>query len=140
MAGTGNGATVALSVSTVSTCITSVELPNFAVEDLETSCLNTTNFKTFQASDLTDAGEITVNFLFNQDSDTLLARGVAEVITITWPIHTSGNTTNATFVADGYIRNCLRCRMANCRRHLLSSSLTAKIRSQLSQQKQHNES
>ena len=104
MAGTGNGATVALSVSTVSTCITSVELPNFAVEDLETSCLNTTNFKTFQASDLTDAGEITVNFLFNQDSDTLLARGVAEVITITWPIHTSGNTTNATFVADGYIR------------------------------------
>ena len=104
MAGTGNGATVALSVSTVSTCITSVELPNFAVEDLETSCLNTTNYKTFQASDLTDAGEITVNFLFNQDSDTLLARGVAEVITITWPIHTSGNTTNATFVADGYIR------------------------------------
>ena len=104
MAGTGNGATVALSVSTVSTCITSVELPNFAVEDLETSCLNTTNFKTFQASDLTDAGEITVNFLFNQDTDTLLARGVAEVITITWPIHTSGNTTNATFVADGYIR------------------------------------
>jgi len=104
MAGTGNGATVALSVSTISTCITSVELPNFAVEDLETSCLNTTNFKTFQASDLTDAGEITVNFLFNQDSDTLLARGVAEVITITWPIHTSGNTTNATFVADGYIR------------------------------------
>ena len=104
MAGTGNGATVALSVSTISTCITSVELPNFAVEDLETSCLDTTNFKTFQASDLTDAGEITVNFLFNQDSDTLLARGVAEVITITWPIHTSGNTTNATFVADGYIR------------------------------------
>ena len=104
MAGTGNGATVALSVSTISTCITSVELPNFAVEDLETSCLNTTNFKTFQASDLTDAGEITVNFLFNQDTDTLLARGVAEVITITWPIHTSGNTTNATFVADGYIR------------------------------------
>jgi|DEB0MinimDraft_4_1074332.scaffolds.fasta_scaffold03861_7 hypothetical protein len=104
MAGTGNGATVALSVSTVSTCITSVELPNFAVEDLETSCLDTTNFKTFQASDLTDAGEITVNFLFNQDSDTLLARGVPEVITITWPIHTSGNTTNATFVADGYIR------------------------------------
>jgi len=104
MAGTGNGATVALSVSTISTCITSVELPNFAVEDLETSCLDTTNFKTFQASDLTDAGEITVNFLFNQDSDTLLARGVPEVITITWPIHTSGNTTNATFVADGYIR------------------------------------
>ena len=69
-----------------------------------TSCLDTTNFKTFQASDLTDAGEITVNFLFNQDSDTLLARGVPEVITITWPIHTSGNTTNATFVADGYIR------------------------------------
>lgn len=104
MAGTGNGATVSLSVSTVSTCITSVELPNFAVEDLETSCLDTTNYKTFQASDLTDPGEITVNFLFNQDSDTLLARGVAEVITITWPIHTSGNTTNATFVADGYIR------------------------------------
>ncbi len=104
MAGTGNGATVALSESVVSTCITSVELPNFAVEDLETSCLNTNNFKTFQASDLTDAGEITVNFLFNQDSDTLLARGVPEIITITWPIHTSGNTTNATFVADGYIR------------------------------------
>ncbi len=104
MAGTGNGATVSLSVSTVSTCITSVELPNFAVEDLETSCLDTTNYKTFQASDLTDPGEITVNFLFNQDTDTLLARGVAEVITITWPIHTSGNTTNATFVADGYIR------------------------------------
>lgn len=104
MAGTGNGATVALSVSTISTCITSVELPNFAVEDLETSCLNTTNFKTFQPSDLTDAGEITVNFLFNQDTDTLLARGVAEIITITWPIHTTGNTTPATFVADGYIR------------------------------------
>lgn len=104
MAGTGNGATVALSVSTISSCITSVTLPNFAVEDLETSCLSTTNYKTFKASDLTDPGEIVVEYLFNQDTDTLLARGVAEVITITWPIHTAGQTTNATFVADGYIR------------------------------------
>lgn len=104
MAGTGNGTTVALSVSTVSTCVTSIELPSFAIEDLETSCLDTTNYKTFQASDLSDPGEITINFLFNPTSDTLLARGVAEVITVTWPIHTTGNTTNATFVADGYIR------------------------------------
>lgn len=104
MAGTGNGATVALSVSTVSTCVTSIELPSFGIEDLETSCLGTTNYKTFVATDLADPGEITINYLFDPTSDTLLARGVAEVITITWPIHTTGNTTNATFVADGYIR------------------------------------
>ena len=104
MAGTGNGTTVAFGTATIPGCVTSVTLPNMSVEDLETSCLSTTNYKTFKASDLTDPGEVVIEYLFNQDTDALFALGTADIITVTWPIHTSGNTTNATFVADGYIR------------------------------------
>ena len=111
MADTGSGATLGLSVSMGAGTIANVRsltLPTFMVEDIETSILATTNFKTFVASDLTDAGEIVAEILFDPTQATataLPARSVAEVVTVTWPIHTSGNTTNATFVADGYIKS-----------------------------------
>lgn len=105
MADTGTGATFSLSVSNQSSAIRSITMPEFAVEDIETTHLGTTNFKTYIPSDLTEPGEITIEYLFDATSDAIIARGADEIVTVTWPIHTTGNTTNATFVADGYVRS-----------------------------------
>ena len=105
MADLGTGATFSLSVSAQSSCIRSITMPEMSIEDIESSCLTTTNFKTYLPADLSEPGEIQIEYLFDPTSDTLLARGADEIVTITWPIHTAGNTTNATFVADGYIKS-----------------------------------
>lgn len=104
MADTGTGATISLSTTAVGQ-VRSLTMPEFSVEDVQTSHLGTTNYHTYVAADLTEPGEITAEILFNATSDSVPARGTAEVATITWPIHTSGNTTNATFVADGYVKS-----------------------------------
>ena len=105
MADTGTGATFSLSVSAQSACIRSITMPEFTIDDIETSCLNTTNYKTYRPADLSEPGEIQIEYLFDADVDTLLARGADEIVTVTWPIHTSTNSNNATFIADGYIKS-----------------------------------
>ena len=105
MADTGNGASVAFSVTTGVGNATQITMNEITVEDVETSHLGTTNYKTFRAADLSDAGEIVVETQWAADASDVPSRGAEEVITVTWPIHTSGNTQAATFVADGYIKS-----------------------------------
>ena len=103
MADTGNGATLTLSTTGSVGAIRQMTLPSFFLENIEISYLGTTIFKSFQPSDLSDPGEITVNVLTDVTSDTPPSRGVVETGTVTWPIHTSGNTTNATLAGTGFI-------------------------------------
>ena len=103
MADTGNGATLTLATTGSVGTIRSMTLPEFVVEKIETSHLATTSFKTYRSADLSEPGEITAEILFNADTGSVPSRGVAETVTVTWPIHTSGNTTNATLAGTGFI-------------------------------------
>lgn len=125
MPGTGNGVTFALSVSTQPVCITKITMPELAIEDLESSCLSSTNFKEYVPSDLTEPGEVTIEYLVDATVQQLIARGAEEVLTVTWPIMTSGNTTNATFIADGYVSKVKLPDFANG--ELQTGSLTFKL-------------
>lgn len=105
-ADTGNGATVAFSTTTGIGNVTTITMNEVATEDVETSHLGTTNYRTFVAADLADAGEIVIEAQFDATADDVPSTGTAEVITITWPKQSaSTSVTAATYVADGYIRN-----------------------------------
>lgn len=103
MADTGLGATLTLATTGSVGTIRSITSPEFTLEKIDTSALSTTDFMTYIAGDLTDPGEITAEVIFDATADDLPSRGVAETVTITWPIHTSGNTTNATLAGTGFI-------------------------------------
>ena len=99
---TGEGATFSLSVSNQSANIRSITMPEFTIDAIETTHLGTTNYKTYVPTDLTEPGEIQIEYLFDPVADTLIARGADEVVTITWPVSVSGGSA-ATFVADGFV-------------------------------------
>ena len=103
MAGTGHGATLALSTTSQSWAIRSMTLPEWVLGKIETSHLGTTTFKTYCPGDLKEPGEVVATVLANVDDDSPPAGGVVETGTVTFPIHTTGNTTNATLAGTGFI-------------------------------------
>lgn len=103
MADLGLGAIFSLSVSSQSSAIRSITMPEFVIDSIETSHLGTTNYKTYMPADLTEPGEITIEYLWDATSDAAIARGADEIVTVTWPVHTAGNTQKASFVADGFV-------------------------------------
>ena len=103
MPGTGNLATYALTTGAEPACITKITMPEMVIEDLETSCLSTTNYKTYVASDLAEPGEVVVEFIADNTRQQILTLGTADILTVAFGITTAGNTTKALFVADGYV-------------------------------------
>lgn len=103
MADTGHGATLTLGTTGAVGAIRSMTLPEFVLEKIETTVLDTTGFMTYMPGDVSDPGEMTAEILFDAESDDLPDAGVAETVTVTFPIHTSGNTTNATLSGSGFI-------------------------------------
>lgn len=104
MADTGTGATLTLATTGSIGTIRSMTLPEAVVEDIETTDLSTTSQKTFIAADLADPGEMSAEVLFDATANSLETFGASETVTVTFPIHTSGNTTNATLAGTGYIK------------------------------------
>ena len=105
MADTGQGATLTLATTGAVGVIRSMTLPEFAIDKIETSDLSTTGFKTYIATDLAAPGELTAEIIFDAEDDDVPSFGVSETVTVTWPIHTTGNTTNATLAGTGFITN-----------------------------------
>ena len=105
MADTGQGATLTLATTGAVGVIRSMTLPEFAIDKIETSDLSTTGFKTYIATDLAEPGELTAEIIFDAEDDDVPSFGVSETVTVTWPIHTTGNTTNATLAGTGFITN-----------------------------------
>lgn len=99
---TGQGATVVLSTTGDVGCIRSIELPEWAQEKIDASCLDTTGFKRFIAGDLTDPGQVELTAVFDP-SINIPTPGVAEDITITFPIGDPANATNATLTGSGFV-------------------------------------
>lgn len=103
MADTGQGATLTLSSTGAVGVIRSMTLPEQTIEKLETSDLSTTDFKTYIKTDLAEPGELTAEILFNADTGSVPTLGTPETGTVTFPIHTSGNATNATYAGSGFL-------------------------------------
>lgn len=99
---TGQGATISFSTTSDVGCVRSMDLPDWTMEKVDATCLDTTDFGRFVAGDLTDPGEITLTAVFDA-TNAIPADGVVETVTVTFPIGTSGNTTNATLVGSGFI-------------------------------------
>lgn len=98
MADTGNGATLTRSGFTVD--ITGLSITNQTMETLDISLLSDTSWMQKVSADLADGGSLVVDYLVDAtggsgEFPSLGGAGVAT--TVTFPIHTSGNTTAATF-------------------------------------------
>lgn len=103
MADTGQGATLTLATTGSVGVIRSMTLPEFTIDKIDTTDLSTTAFKTYIKSDLAEPGELTAELLFDAEDDAVPSLGVSETVTVTFPIHTGTNTTNATLAGTGFI-------------------------------------
>ena len=104
MAGdTGRGATLTLATTGAVGDVQSMTLPEWAVEDIETSHLGTTNFKTFIPGDLSDPGEIQATLVFDATVAVPSVGSAAQTVTVTWPSG-GGGTNLATLIGTGYVK------------------------------------
>lgn len=130
MADTGNGATVTFtaldgtSSSTAVGSVRSVNLGEQSIPVIDTSHLGTTNFLTSIPGDLKEPGEISMEVLFDQDTVGVPSLGTVEDIIITFPIVTSGQTTNATYTASGFFSSVSLPEVVN--NELMMMSITFK--------------
>ena len=88
---TGQGATVTLSVTGDLGCVKAIQLPEWTQNKIDASCLNTSGYKKYIPSDLSEPGEVTFTVVYEgvsplvglsvNDSDVK----AAETLTITIP-------------------------------------------------------
>jgi len=108
---TGTGVTIALATGMGGASVANVRsltMPQYVVDEIDTTALGTTNYKTTIAADLVDPGEITAEILFDNvltAAISIPSLGAADVVTVTWPTSVSGNTTPAKLVADVFIKS-----------------------------------
>ena len=108
MADLGTGATLTLATTTTTNWLmASADLGTSAIPAVDDSHLGTTNFRTKLPGDLEEPGTFTFVIQVNSTIAAPIT-GVVELCTITAPIHTSGNTTNATWTATGFIMSVQR--------------------------------
>lgn len=82
---TGLGATVTF--SGLSAPVVSIEFGEQTIDMLDSSYLGTTGFVAKIVGDLIDAGDVTIEFLFDTP-DTPITTGSNQTLTITWPQRT----------------------------------------------------
>lgn len=103
MADVGTGTTIAFASSSFSAEILSVNGNDISREDIDTTHMGTTGYRTSMPSDLVEGGTIDFEFAFNADEQPPV-QSAAEMITITFPIP-STLTSGATLVFSGYINS-----------------------------------
>ena len=112
-ADTGAGATVTFSGTSFAAKIKNAQLPQWMIDDLEKSTLDTTGYKEYVPSDLVEPGEVQITALF-PTSFTIptVAATVTETCTITFPLRkvastttTSNETTAANIAGSGYFKS-----------------------------------
>lgn len=103
MADLGNGATATFGTSGFSFAIESISFGQKTREKIEKSHLGTTGEKEYTFNDLQDAADVTFRYQFDATAGVVNTNATPETVTVTWPIHTSGNTTNATYAGTGAI-------------------------------------
>ena len=99
-----NGLTLAFGTSSWAADIVNYSMDGETTDDVETSDLSTTGYRTYEGGELIEGG--TYSFLVHVDpTKTRLATGTADAATITYPISLTGNTTNAKRVFNCYINS-----------------------------------
>lgn len=99
----GTGTTIAFGTSSIALSVKDISWGSLGGrEKVDVSDLGSSNFKEFITTSLNDPGEITLECNYDPDVDPTTALTTAsETITVTFPIRTTGNTTNGTWVAAG---------------------------------------
>ena len=97
----GTGTTIAFGTSSFSADVMSLNGSDITREDIEVTHMGSTVYREFQPSDLADGGSIEMEIGFDPNSQPPIL-GVAETITITFPIP-SGGASGATFIFTGYV-------------------------------------
>ena len=103
---TGHNTTATLGTSTFVSNVTSVGGGQSTRVDVSTTYLSTATNHTFMPGDLSDAGEVTIDYQFDPPA-VLLVTGVVETLTVTLPTAT-GFSTAATLAGTGYIKSVTR--------------------------------
>jgi len=102
----GNGATFTFATSAFTANITEMSADGETREDIDTSHLGTTLYRTFVPGDLSDGGTYTLTIQFDpEDLADIPRKGANETMTLTYAISDSGNTTNGTVEFDGYVNS-----------------------------------
>ena len=102
-ADTGNGTTIVFSSTGFTALFTEIAAGDQTLDMLEDHHLNTTSGKkTKMPSDLTDEGELTGTYYWDQSFGTFPSCGTTETCTETFPLK-SGESTNATLAGTGAI-------------------------------------
>ena len=106
MAGsTGQGTSVAFTTAGAVACLRSLTLPEWSMEEIESSCLSDTGFGKKIVGDLVDAGNVSMTMVFGLDDSPVTPTGVPDTITVTFPVP-PGGTTGATLSGTGYVSSC----------------------------------
>ena len=98
---TGHGATATFATSGFSLNITSIDLGEQTIEDVEKTHLGTSGFREFMPGDLKTPNEVTMPFQWDT-SAAEVAISEVETVTITFPIPAAG--TAATLAGTAYIK------------------------------------
>ena len=103
MAQTGNSATIAFGTTGFTANYTRIGGTGTSRESLEVSHLGTTVHKEFTPDDLSDPGEMTVEFQWDQSASTFPPiNSAAETVTVTYPLK-SGESTAATLSGSAFL-------------------------------------
>ncbi len=99
---TGSGVTLSLSIDTTIARIRSVQLPEWLAEAVDFTGLGNTDWMCFVPGNPADPGSFTAELFF--DSEIAIPTiNLVQVATFTFPIQTTGNTTNATLTGTGFV-------------------------------------
>ena len=99
---TGVGMTITLGTTGDVGCVRTATLPEWAMEKIDATCLDSTGFIRYIPGDLTDPGDVTMEAIFAATNN-IPEPGTVETITITFPIGDSANTVAATLTGTGFI-------------------------------------
>jgi len=101
----GTGTTVGFGTSAINLSVFDISWSGIGQrEKVEVSDLSSTQWREFISTVLNNPGTITLECNYDPDIDPTTALNTkSEAITITWPIRTTGNSTNGTWVANGFM-------------------------------------
>ena len=100
---TGQGALLTLEDTGIIGCVRSMQLPEWVMEKIDASCLDTTGFMKYIPGDLVDPGEIVAEIIFDATVPVPVPDGVVETVTVEFPLGRAVNTTKAKLTGSAFI-------------------------------------
>jgi len=107
---TGNGTTAVLTTNGITGCVRSISLPDFVLEKIDASCLDSAGFMKYIPGDLTDPGECQLEIIFDPTYDfgADLATGTGimgsiDTLTVTFVKQNTGSAAGAILAGTGFV-------------------------------------